>query len=75
MIKMSDEAKILTMFLICALLIFSYQYVIDETEAAATADPTHTGKALLAEIMPWLWLMFIILALAVAVVVISDSLK
>ena len=72
---MSDEAKILTMFLIVALLMFSYQYVIDETEAAATADPTHTGKALLAEIMPWLWLMFIILALAVAVVVTFETLS
>jgi hypothetical protein len=54
--------------LITILLVLSYSYVIDEVQAAATADPTHAGKAMLANIMPYLWLMFIILSLAAAIV-------
>ena len=64
---MSKEGEVLTLFLITILLVLSYSYVTDEVQAAATADPTHTGKAMLAEIMPYLWLMFIILSLAGAI--------
>ena len=63
------------MFLITALLILSYQYVVNETEAAATADPTHTGKALLAEIVPYLWLMFIIAALCGALLLVMGNMR
>ena len=55
------------MLLIGIMLILSYSYVTDEVEAAATADPTHTGKAWLALLMPYLWLMFIILTLVGAI--------
>lgn len=64
---MSKQGEVLTMFLISMLLILSYSYVIDEIEAAATADPTHTGKAWLALLMPYLWLMLIILSLVGAI--------
>jgi len=64
---MSKQGEVLTVFLIAIMLILSYSYVTDETEAAATADPTHTGKAWLALLMPYLWLMLIILALVGAI--------
>ena len=70
LIKMSKEGEVLSLFLITILLVLSYSYVIDEVQAAATADPTHTGKAMLANIMPYLWLMFIILSLAAAILTI-----
>ena len=69
-IKMSKEGEVLSLFLITILLVLSYSYVTDEVQAAATADPTHTGKAMLANIMPYLWLMFIILSLTAAIITI-----
>ena len=72
---MSKQATLLTMFTICLLLILSYNYVVDETQAAATADPIHSGKALLATLMPYLWLMFIILALIVALLEIMGQIS
>lgn len=71
---MGSQIKILSSFMVCLLLVLSYQYVIDETSDAATADPTHTGKAFLANIMPYLWLMFIILALVVALLEVFSEL-
>ena len=72
---MSKQGEVLTMFLITIMLILSYSYVTDETEAAATADPTHTGKAWLAELMPYLWLMLIILSLVGAIFLTMSNIR
>ena len=75
LIEMSRQGDVLSMFLITILLVLSYQYVVDEAEAAATADPTHTGKALLATLMPFLWIIFIICGLCGALLLVFGELS
>jgi len=72
---MSKQGEVLTMFLITIMLVLSYQYVVGEAEAAATADPTHTGKALLATLMPYLWIIFIICGLCGALLLVFGELS
>jgi len=70
---MGSEKKILSLVFICILLIASYNYVIGEAQDAADADPTHSGKAFIAQIMPYLWLMVILSALGITLYVISKT--
>ena len=74
LISMAQESKMLTFFLIGIMLILSYRYVIDEVDATAAADPTHSGKALLSTLMPYLWLLFIIVTLVAAILAAFDML-
>lgn len=60
-----DEAKVFSLFLVCILLVASYQYVVDEVQDAADADPTHSGKAFMANIMPYLYVFMIVAAIGV----------
>ena len=64
-IKMGNEKRILSLLFVCILLIASYNYVTTEAQDAADADPTHSGKAFIAEIVPILWLMLIVGSLGV----------
>ncbi len=70
---MSSEKKILSMVFVCILLIASYSYVTGEAQDAADADPTHSGKAFVAQIMPILWIVIIIMALGVTLYVIAET--
>jgi len=66
---MGNESKLLSLVFIALLLILSYGYVTTETQDAADADPTHTGKAFLAETIPYFWIFFIVLSIGVIGVV------
>ena len=70
---MSSEKKILSMVFVCILLIASYNYVTGEAQDAADADPTHSGKAYIAQIMPILWIVIIIMALGITLYVIAET--
>ncbi len=70
---MSNEKKILSMVFVSILLIASYNYVTGEAQDAADADPTHSGKAFVAQIMPILWIVIIIMALGITLYVISET--
>ena len=60
---MVDTSKVLSLVFISILLVASYGYVTAEADTASTADPTHAGKAFIAEVMPLFWLMLIMLSL------------
>lgn len=62
-IEMVDTSKLLSLTFISILLIASYGYVTGEASDAATLDPTHTGKAFIAEVLPLFWLLLIMLSL------------
>lgn len=70
---MASEKKILSLVFVCILLIASYNYVTGEAQDAADADPTHSGKAFIAQLMPILWLMVILSALGITLYVIAES--
>ena len=70
---MSSEKTILSLVFVSILLIASYSYVTGEAQDAADADPTHSGKAFVAQIMPILWIVIIIMALGVTLYVISKT--
>ena len=74
MIKMGSETKILSMMFVSILLIVSHGYVTGEIQAVADADPTHAGKAFLAEIFPIMWLFLIMISLGYAAYEISQGL-
>lgn len=70
---MSNEKKILSMVFVSILLIASYSYVTGEAQDAADADPTHSGKAFVAQIMSILWIVIIIMALGITLYVIAET--
>lgn len=59
--------------LIAVMLIFSYNYVVNEMQDAADADPTHGGKAMIAEIMPLVWIFLIVLDCGALIYVLAES--
>ncbi|GAG79242.1 unnamed protein product [marine sediment metagenome] len=70
---MGHETKLLSFIFVALLLILSYGHVTDSVQDAADADPTHTGKAFLAQVLPYFWLMFIILSVGVIAVVVFEE--
>lgn len=72
---MSNEKAIFSMILVCFLLVFSYSYLIDEVQAGADADPTHSGKAWMADIFPYLYLVILFGAVGVTGVVVFEQVK
>jgi len=70
---MGHETKLLSFIFVALLLILSYGHVTDSAQDAADADPDHTGKAFLAEVLPYFWLFFIILSIGVIMVVIWEE--
>lgn len=70
---MGSESKLMTFLFIALLLIMSYGYVTGEAQDAADADPTHTGKAFLADVVPYFWMFFILVDIGVIGVVTWDE--
>lgn len=60
---MGSETRILSLLFVTILLIASYGYVTGEIQDVADDDPTHSGKAFLADIMPIIWLFLIMISL------------
>ena len=61
------------MLFISILLIVSFSYVTGEAQDAADADPTHTGKAFVADLMPILWVIMIFASLGLTLYIISEG--
>ena len=72
---MVDTSKLLSLTFISIMLIASYGYVTGEADAAAALDPTHTGKAFIAEVMPLFWLMLIMLSLGTTAYVTMEEIR
>ena len=71
---MGSETQILSMMFVCILLIVSYGYVTGEIQAVADADPTHAGKAYLADVFPIIWLFLIMISIGYLAYAVSQEL-
>jgi len=70
---MGSESKLITFIFIALLLIMSYGYATGEAQDAADADPTHTGKAFLADVVPYFWMFFILVDIGIIGIVTFDE--
>ena len=69
-----DQSKIVGLVIVAFLFVASYGYVTTEAQDVSDADPTHNGKAFLAEYLPFFWVIFILLFVAVILGEIADDL-
>ena len=68
-----NETKIVGLVIVAFLFVASYSYVTSEAQAVSDADPTHNGKAFLADYLPFFWVIFILLFVAVILREVADS--